>query len=571
MAALLAVLSPLAAEDRAVPLGDPQADPPTLECLGAYWLVGGDADGDARIESAWRRPGEAGWRPAMPLWRVEAGRHLPEKHPPSVVVPAGAALFAGSLLGLAPDTDYEWKLTLSDPDGGTSERVLTARTTAEPVLPRGAMVRHVAPGDGAGDGTPERPFRGLAAAQAAARPGMVFLLHAGTYPPFTVTANGEPGKPLVWRGAGDGEVVIDGARADGGRAGRGISASEVHDVWFEDLTVRNADYAIVGHESARVVVRGCHLHRVEFGIAATRNDRDGLSGWFIADNLLEGPSTWPRTKGIENARGVQITGAGHVVTRNRIRGFADAIDTFPSRRVVAIDISDNELSECTDDGIELDYSHRNTRAFRNRVTNAYQGLSLQPIHGGPGYLLRNVLVNVCVEPFKLHNHPSGVVIMHNTVLKQGPPLAVSTAEPVSRVLLRNNLFVGSGGRACDFDAPAHGCDFDSDGYVGWSGEVFLKWNGQKYATPADVRQRAPIYRNLVTPELAGLFASGAVPPLDRQAEAGMADLRLGTGSGAIDAGLPIPGIDDGFRGAAPDLGAYELGDELPAYGPRARR
>ena len=79
--------------------------------------------------------------------------------------------------------------------------------------------------------------------------------------------------------------------------------------------------------------------------------------------MIEGPSTWPRTKGIENARGIQITGEGHVVCYNRIRGFADAIDTFPSPRCSAIDIHNNELSELTDDGIEMDYSERNTRCF----------------------------------------------------------------------------------------------------------------------------------------------------------------------------------------------------------------
>ena len=44
------------------------------------------------------------------------------------------------------------------------------------------------------------------------------------------------------------------------------------------------------------------------------------------------------------------------------------------------------------------------------------------------------------------------------------------------------------------------------------------------------------------------------------------DLRIADGSVAQDAGEPIAGF--GFGGAAPDLGAYEVGDELPVYGPR---
>ena len=46
------------------------------------------------------------------------------------------------------------------------------------------------------------------------------------------------------------------------------------------------------------------------------------------------------------------------------------------------------------------------------------------------------------------------------------------------------------------------------------------------------------------------------------------DFRPAARSTAIDAGQPLPGFNDGFRGRAPDLGAYELGEPLPHYGPR---
>jgi hypothetical protein len=46
------------------------------------------------------------------------------------------------------------------------------------------------------------------------------------------------------------------------------------------------------------------------------------------------------------------------------------------------------------------------------------------------------------------------------------------------------------------------------------------------------------------------------------------DLTLDKRSRAIDAGVELPGITDGFTGKAPDLGAYEYGAELPHYGPR---
>jgi hypothetical protein len=46
------------------------------------------------------------------------------------------------------------------------------------------------------------------------------------------------------------------------------------------------------------------------------------------------------------------------------------------------------------------------------------------------------------------------------------------------------------------------------------------------------------------------------------------DFRLKAGSKAIDAGVALPTINDGFTGKAPDLGALEFGAEPLHYGPR---
>jgi hypothetical protein len=46
------------------------------------------------------------------------------------------------------------------------------------------------------------------------------------------------------------------------------------------------------------------------------------------------------------------------------------------------------------------------------------------------------------------------------------------------------------------------------------------------------------------------------------------DFRLRPGSAAMDAGVRLSGINDGFEGRAPDLGAYEGDQPVPHYGPR---
>jgi hypothetical protein len=53
-------------------------------------------------------------------------------------------------------------------------------------------------------------------------------------------------------------------------------------------------------------------------------------------------------------------------------------------------------------------------------------------------------------------------------------------------------------------------------------------------------------------------------------EAADLNFRLRPGSRAVDAGKPIPNVNDGFTGQAPDLGALEVGQPEPVYGPRGR-
>jgi len=46
------------------------------------------------------------------------------------------------------------------------------------------------------------------------------------------------------------------------------------------------------------------------------------------------------------------------------------------------------------------------------------------------------------------------------------------------------------------------------------------------------------------------------------------DFRLKPGSAAVDKGTILANITDGFGGRAPDLGALEVGQPQPHYGPR---
>ena len=46
------------------------------------------------------------------------------------------------------------------------------------------------------------------------------------------------------------------------------------------------------------------------------------------------------------------------------------------------------------------------------------------------------------------------------------------------------------------------------------------------------------------------------------------DFRLKPNSAAVDRGIALPNVTDGFSGQAPDLGALEVGQQMPHVGPR---
>jgi cysteine-rich repeat protein len=66
----------------------------------------------------------------------------------------------------------------------------------------------------------------------------------------------------------------------------------------------------------------------------------------------------------------------------------------------------------------------------------------------------------------------------------------------------------------------------------------------------------------------GVFLDAVVFPASPFPGYAPPSLMIKTGSDAVDKGVVIPNVNDGFAGAAPDLGAYEAGSALPTYGPR---
>lgn len=168
---------------------------PTFEAAGLRVSVAGDPEANAAAALYYRRAGDEAWRPALPMARLDGGR------------------FAGSLFGLAPGTQYEARVVISDPDAPTSSEIAaTFRTREEPPTGDGGRVWHVAPtGRTGARGGPTTPLKSIQQAVDRAGPGDVILVQPGVYhEAVTIRRSGQPGRPIVIRAAGPG-VLLDGA------------------------------------------------------------------------------------------------------------------------------------------------------------------------------------------------------------------------------------------------------------------------------------------------------------------------------------------------------------------------
>lgn len=547
-AAAVCAATPAAAKGPAAKAGKLTPEPATLHSLGVRWIVQDDDNGNATVAVAYRAAGEPAWREALPLFRTSRVHLSPENQPQGTQ-------FAGSVVELRPGTRYEVRLTLADPDGGGETRNLEMATRAEPALPPPARTVQVRP-DGA------------AAAIAAARPGDALVFAPGTYRlPGVVPPSGAPGQPIVFRAAPGGPVVFD-----GGGAEYGVNATGRRHLWFEGITFRNARRLVRLNNASEIVFRRNAFEVTLLGINGEGAVHDESVGIFVLDNTFTGNATWPRSKGIEQVYAVNLTGSGHVVAYNRMTNVGDAVHNGSNGRISATDYHNNDVMVCTDDGIETDHAETNIRVFRNRITNCFAGISFQPVFGGPVYVWRNVIFNTEYTPFKLHNQPSGVLLFHNTTARRGSPFVIQPGgDPVSDVVTRNNLFVGSGSPAIVARDAMIRTDFDNDGYA-WGLGGFADWVGRAYPSPLAAKQSGQLYAKFGAISLQPGRDTGIKAPADpgRRFEVTDYDPRLSAGARAIDRGVRIPNFNDTFSGAAPDLGCCELGEPLPHYGPRER-
>ena len=436
----------------------------------------------------------------------------------------------------------------------------------------------------------------------------------GTY---YLTQSGTAAKPIAIKAAGDGPVIFDG---DNNEVLFNVMGANY--LYFEGITFRNTRTAILAGRkhiagASGLTVKHCRFEDIGIGVLTNysgshnfyiadnvfigRHDPNHLNGWLPA-NFRNFSGPWDKVPNYDEKRkmlsyyAVKVYGAGHVIAYNTVRNFHDGIDhatygnpdgypqTIRDRMPVSIDIYNNDISNMHDNCLEADGAMHNIRIMRNRCFNSATGaMSPQPIFGGPAYFIRNVVYHGVGGPIKIHGNPAGAIFYHNTYVGE-----VFQLTPASNMHFRNNLILGQGTRPALFAIDTY-TRYSSSDYNGFypnpGAEYAFIWRSpapgksmdysgklvrHAFKTLGEYSRATGQDRHSVLVDY-GIFRSAAAPdPADptRLYRPDEVNLELKPGTNAVDAGVVLPNINDGFTGKAPDLGAYEVGVKLPHYGPR---
>lgn len=549
----------------------------TIHSIGIEWDIKGDDNNNAICNVQFRKKGASKWNKALSLMRINYKWYYIDKE-----ADERKNMLAGSILFLTPGTHYELKLELSDPDGGRASKRAFVKTKPIPTYPEGGRTFYVIPGDGGGKGKESRPFRGISTAEKYARPGDTFILRSGKYGIGTFSKSGESdGQYIVWKAEEPGSVEFD-----------GIALSSSH-IWIEGMKIlKSPKIECVGihgkKKSKDVVLIGNQLTGFEYSIVASKYGE----AWYICNNVIKGNKDFSKVMDEEfhkrlTGEGVELSkSSNHTVCYNYISNVADGV-SYPGKNT---DIFGNDIRNVTDDALEPDYGWSNIRMWGNRITNVgLNAISFQPMYSGPWYVIRNQVIATWskndkripyIFKFRVLDR---FVCVNNTFVSGGSLSDYSDCLFLS--ICKNNLFISSTGTRQLFTAIRYQSNIDSKSAMSFIKPSFfhnMDYNGYDWGEhkngfrhqklkPEFIKDLAT-FSKLTGAELHGrkLDKSKTFLRWDIPAGAGHIEpynLSLSGNSDAVDAGIRLPNISDRYHGDAPDLGALELGEGIPHYGP----
>ncbi len=360
------------------------------------------------------------------------------------------------------------------------------------------------------------------------------------------------------------------------RLENGFELNGVSNVRLENLEIRHygsGDYGkgVYLRYASDCAVRGSNIHEVgSAGVWIKGGDRHRVEDNQIWDTSIFG-WPWDYTKGSSAENNAVVltdaVGRGHVIRRNTIHGQFNGMgpcgDTAPVGFTTETDIYDNLLYQHTDDALEPEGYCANVRIWGNTIRDVHMAFAVAPAAPGPLFIVRNVAWRVgntrtsqldgyTASAIKINSgypQPVGPLFLyHNTLMTDAATTdAVSLLNPGQStfIRLRNNLLMGTRYVLEKVNPVVWNGDWND--FYTTDPARFVRWMGAPYGTLA-------AYRAGLGQELNGISA----PPQLVDPAGGV--FRPALGSPLIDRGVALPGINDGWEGTAPDIGAIELSD-----------
>jgi hypothetical protein len=351
-------------------------------------------------------------------------------------------------------------------------------------------------------------------------------------------------------------------------------------VYFLDLTFRHYGRgswakAIYFNNANDNLVQGCTFAINDLGIGIKRTShRNVIQDNEFYDTNFDWP--WDAVKGGSQLEtgGVRFysptDGRGTVIRRNTFHDYFDGFGACPNSTSVATnetDVYENVVYNIGDDGMETDGRCSNVRIWSNTFHDVLMGISLAPVYDGPVYAVRNLIYRTGVgnndytgSPFKFNSGygTSGpMYLFHNTAdavvtVPRSNGLYVKAPGSWELIYARNNVWAGTDYALNNYNA-GQPVDLDYDDLWNAGANDLVRWDGTRYATLA-------AFTAATGQEAHGLNVAPGF------ADVTSGDYTLDAFSDLIDAGLLIPGINDGYEGAAPDIGAFEFTPSLTLHG-----
>ncbi len=506
----------------------------------------GDQNRSGVVQLYYRRPG-GDWQETHPMYQHNNAPRL-------------AQPFAGMVFGLQENTLYEIKLTVFDENGvqGRSEQKLWTRTSRIP--PRQVGSERIITNS-------NELHAALRSASGDAENRQVLLLQPGEYRGAFLLQNyqGNSDKPLVIRGTNRDDVVISGD----------LKLHGVSNVHVEDLTIRSTGIGLQvrghnEHATQGVVLRGNRIISGKIGIDARGEHRDLI----VRNNVLRGPNEFGDTSNKTwNHRGIMASGEGIDIGYNTIAGFGDSValsnkSTLPNR---GVDIHHNKILWGGDDGIELDFSHRNTQAHHNLIANTASSISCQMVIDGPAYIYRNVSYNTLKGPYKIKPESDtndGLFFYNNSSFRHGSAWLNYSGNPDSLTII-NNYFHGGGKPEYQLRFPAPEIPRLRMSHNAWVANGNMEIGNIRKADFIAWRKSPYGRRDLMLgaePSFTSLKPDFSDTDFNSYRDPEVANFELAAFSQMVDNGREVPGITEGFIGNGPDIGAWERGATPPNYG-----